>query len=270
MKHLSLPDSSSFCMIEEGFGEPLVYLPGFPDVGSVSSGLLPFQKSLTQTNRVITLWPSAAGPESNGDFGGWSNINDVAFRYLWLMDELGLERFSLVGHSLGAWIAAEISSWAPEKVKHLILLSPAGIDLEQKITPDIFMLAQPKNGFNRKDLRDLLFSDGDCEMAKGFFPDSPLDVNEEMRRFGMLRFAALIGWTPAYLYHADLKNRLLRSKVPSIVINGADDRFIGPEYGQQFAQLLHANHVVISGAGHAVHLESSELVAEKVKEFITM
>lgn len=43
-----------------------------------------------------------------------------------LRDELGLGRVALVGHSMGAVIARELAFADPQRVSHLVLLSPAG------------------------------------------------------------------------------------------------------------------------------------------------
>jgi pimeloyl-ACP methyl ester carboxylesterase/catechol 2,3-dioxygenase-like lactoylglutathione lyase family enzyme len=44
-----------------------------------------------------------------------------------VMDELGIERASFLGVSLGSWVAARLALVAPERVDKLILLSPAGL-----------------------------------------------------------------------------------------------------------------------------------------------
>lgn len=44
-----------------------------------------------------------------------------------VMDHFGMERASLVGMSLGAWVAARLALDAPERVDKVILMSPAGL-----------------------------------------------------------------------------------------------------------------------------------------------
>jgi pimeloyl-ACP methyl ester carboxylesterase len=268
---LSLRDGSEFDCWDLGAGSgglPLVYLPGFPDLGSVSRQPLDIHRLLAAGRRLVVLLPRAADPATGGAFPGWRGLDDVVFRCLWALDELGLGRVDLAGHSIGGWLAAEMAAWAPERCGRLTLVSPAGLDLPERMVDDIFMKAQPRDGFHRGELRALLFADAEGSLATALFPDRPLEVEEEMRRFAVLRFAALIGWTPAYLYDWDLPQRLLRCRRPALVVNGREDRFLGPDYGRRFADALGAGQVIVAGAGHAVHLERPEDVAAAMEGFL--
>src|SRR6476469_2462268 len=46
------------------------------------------------------------------------------------MDQLELERVSLVGHSMGGLIAAELAADAPDRVDRLVLVDPAALPLD--------------------------------------------------------------------------------------------------------------------------------------------
>lgn len=43
------------------------------------------------------------------------------------MSELGIEEFHVAGNSLGGWVALEIASSSPSRVKSVIGLAPAGL-----------------------------------------------------------------------------------------------------------------------------------------------
>src|SRR5438552_2261132 len=51
----------------------------------------------------------------------------------WL-DQLKLARVSLVGHSMGGLIAAELAADAPERVDRLVLVDPAALPLDPHLT----------------------------------------------------------------------------------------------------------------------------------------
>jgi len=54
-------------------------------------------------------------------------INIYARQALGLLDALGVRRASIIGMSLGAWVAARLAIDEPERVRKLILMSPAGL-----------------------------------------------------------------------------------------------------------------------------------------------
>ena len=47
--------------------------------------------------------------------------------YLWMIQELGLEGVTLVGHFLGGWIAAEMATMSPGSLGSLVLVDAAGV-----------------------------------------------------------------------------------------------------------------------------------------------
>ena len=91
-------------VIERGRGDALIYLHGFADVHGVAADLQPFHDRLAGAARVVApAHPGCAGSDELGDGYG---IDDAVFHYLEVLDALGLERFDLVGHCVGGWIAA--------------------------------------------------------------------------------------------------------------------------------------------------------------------
>ena len=59
-------------------------------------------------------------------------IADYEAHLLALLDELGVERASLMGESLGGWVAAKFAAAHPDRVERLVLNTPGGrtVDLE--------------------------------------------------------------------------------------------------------------------------------------------
>jgi len=73
------------------------------------------------------------------DSADWmEGIDDVARFYLWFMDVVGLERPSVIGHSLGGWVAAELATMSPSAVDRIVLLAAAGLKPEHGEILDIF------------------------------------------------------------------------------------------------------------------------------------
>ena len=102
------------------------------------------------------------------DLPDWlDSVEDIAHVYLELMDRLGLDEVDLLGCSVGGWIAADMATKTPERVKRLVLVGPVGVKVgppDKLDIPDIF--AMPQDKLNR-----LLYHDADKSR-----PDLAVDV----------------------------------------------------------------------------------------------
>jgi len=256
-------------LIEEGSGEPLVYLHGYADVHGVSGELLPFHMALAERNRVIA--PAHPGCNGSGDLTEGYGPEDVVFHYLELFDALGLESFNLVGHDVGGWIAAEIAVRHPEKVRRLGLVGAFGLFVPGEPIADIFMHAQPERGVDYTTLRHMLFSSADSAPALRYFPDGRGDLDEEVRRYAMLRFGSFVGFRPPYFYNRHLVDRLRRAKMPALVVWGEDDHMVSRAHALAYANGLPEAGApdFIAGAGHAAHVEAPEACARAFSAFLS-
>ena len=65
-----------------------------------------------------------------------------------------------------------------------------------------------------------------------------------------------------------MSKRLYRQTAETLVVWGAEDKFIPPVYAERWAELLpNARVVSIEGAGHMVPYEQTEAVADAVRRF---
>src|SRR5690606_8016146 len=56
------------------------------------------------------------------------SFHALAENTLKLLKELGVEKFQLLGHSMGGMLATRLSLMAPQKVKRLTLVNPIGLE----------------------------------------------------------------------------------------------------------------------------------------------
>src|SRR3981081_1386261 len=94
---------------DQGKGEPLLFLhsaQGFDPRHEV----VPL---LTQKHRLIAPSHPGFGKSSLPDW--LDSVDDIAHVYLELLDQLKLESATLIGCSIGGWIAAEMATKAPER-----------------------------------------------------------------------------------------------------------------------------------------------------------
>ena len=254
-------------VLENGGGEPLLYLHGFADIHSVKESWLPFHEKLAERGRLIApAHPGCARSDENKDI---DTVEDVVFHYLEVLDALRLTRFDLVGTCVGGWIAAEIAVRHPEKIRRLVLIGAAGLFVQGALIGDVFMNAQPEYGSSYASLREMLFFRADHPMALEFFPDGKGELEDELRRYQMLRLSSRVGFKPPYFYNYSLKNRLHRITSPTLVIWGEKDNFVPRAHGETYAEKIPgAKLTTIPGSGHSAHVEKPEEAARLVREFL--
>lgn len=254
-------------LIEAGSGAPVVYLHGFADVHGVAGGLLPFHQGLAERNRLLA--PAHPGCNGSSDFTQGNRVDDFLFHYCEVFDALGLDRFALIGHSVGGWLAAEFAVRYPERVTRLGLIGATGLFVSRSPIGDIFMNSNPDHGTSLASLRHMLFAGKDSPEALRYYPDGRGDLDDEMRRYAMLRFGSAIGFRPPYLYNRSLVDRLYRAAMPSVVIWGDSDHLVPVSHGDAYSKRLgNATLKLIAGAGHAVHLEKPGDVLAAVKPLL--
>ena len=255
-------------VLENGSGPPLLYLHGFADVHSVKESWLPFHEQLAKHARVIApAHPGCAQTDENKDI---DTVEDAVFHYLEVLDALKLTRFDLVGACVGGWIAAELAVRHPEKIRKLVLIGAAGLFVEGALIGDVFMNAQPEYGSSYASLRQMLFSAADHPIARELFPDGKGELEDELRRYQMLRLSSRIGFKPPYFYNYTLKNRLHRISSPALIIWGEHDHMVPRVLGNTYEERIPgAKLAIVPGAGHSVHVEKPNESAALIHEFLS-
>ena len=107
---------------DEGKGFPLVLVHGF--LGS-SEMWTPQIKFLSKYFRVIT--PVLPGFGESNKIKSHNNINAMAQTVLKCLEEMDVEKFNLLGHSMGGMIVQEMAKIAGEKIAKLICYGTGSI-----------------------------------------------------------------------------------------------------------------------------------------------
>lgn len=113
-----------------GSGEPLLLIHG---LGSASTAWKPLIPELISQYQVITVDLPGHG-QSPLPHGTPLDPESLARLILEHLDERNISHLHLVGNSLGGWIALELAALAPERVKSVVALAPAGLWLKPDIT----------------------------------------------------------------------------------------------------------------------------------------
>jgi pimeloyl-ACP methyl ester carboxylesterase len=158
-----------------------------------------------------------------------------------------------------SWLAAEIAVKCTDRLSGLVLTDTLGAKFGSRETREISdLFALP-----HYDLGSLLYSD----RRKLDFSD--LSDEALVRLARNHESFALFGWSPT-LYDPKLTQRLHRIKIPTLVLWGAEDRVVSPEYGRRFAAAIpNARFEMIDGAGHYPQVERTDRFIAAVEGFIS-
>jgi pyruvate dehydrogenase E2 component (dihydrolipoamide acetyltransferase) len=172
------------------------------------------------------------------------------------LDQLGIGRAHLVGHSLGAAVAAQLALDHPERVAGLVLIAPAGFGPEINMEYiDGFVRASGK-----KDLKGVL---GQLFADESLVTRSLVDGVLRYKRLdgvGELLESLSAGVFPDGRQAAQPGPRLDARSVPVTVVWGGDDRVIPAAHAD--AAPDGATVVVLEKVGHMVQMERAGEVNE--------
>jgi pimeloyl-ACP methyl ester carboxylesterase len=239
-----------------GSGAPLLVLHG----AGGPNGWRRWHAALAE--RFTVYVPSHPGYGLSDSADWMESPRDLARYYLWYLDTLGLERASIVGHSLGGYIAAELAAMNPRAVDRLVLVAPAGLKPEQGEILDIFYYPMDQ-------LRDMLYHDpGQAPEWNELYGQPPTPQQQDLELRAREMSARLI-WKP-YAHNPRLPRFLPRVTNPSLIVWGREDRIIPVICGEQYERLLpNATLRVIEGCGHSPMIERPDDFVALLREFVS-
>jgi pimeloyl-ACP methyl ester carboxylesterase len=242
----------------------LLLLHGF---GSSLQAWDDWSLKLEQKYRVIRLDLPGFGLTGASPANDYSEEKDLAI-LTHFVDKLGLEKFSVVGHSMGGKMAWSLAASQPERVQALVLMAPDGFPETKDIgtkpyeVPAIMGLIKfvlPKY-LVRKSIEPA-FSDADA-------------LNDALvnRYFDMLRApgvrGAILERSNQTIY-TDPVPRLKAIKAPTLLIWGEQDQMIPSTNAQSYANVLsNSTTVLIPKLGHLLQEEQPEKGLAAVMQFL--
>jgi pimeloyl-ACP methyl ester carboxylesterase len=167
---------------------------------------------------------------------------------------------TLLGLSFGGWLAAELAVACRHRIDKLILVDAVGIKVSGPETPDILDV------FNTSpaEVRRRAWHD-----PARSAPDFDEMVDDALVAHARSRDAlCLYAWHP-YMYTPQLRRWLGTIRVPTLVLWGASDGIVTPDYGRAYARLIPgARFELIADAGHHPEIERPDAFVERVVAFL--
>ena len=188
------------------------------------------------------------------------SIDELGRDAVVLLDELGIERASFCGMSIGGVVGMWFASEAPERVDRLVLCctAPSFPPREQWLDRAATVRA---NG---------VAAVAEAALDRWFTPSAPESLRQT---FGtMLTGTSAEGYAGCCeaLAEADLSDRLAAIEAPTLVVNGAEDPVAPPDAGARLAASIPgARHVTIPEAAHIASAEQPSAFTQHVLAHLT-
>ncbi len=192
-------------------------------------------------------------PDSIGDFA------DV------LLAELaasGIDRFHLLGHSMGGMIVQEMVARAPERVDHLVLYGTGPLGLLpgrfEPIAESKRRIAADGPEATGRRIAATWFMAGEAAAGYGLCAELAVKVSTQSMQAGL---TAMESWSGI--------DALPRIASPTLVLWGDGDRsYPWSEPERLWRTIPGARLAVVPGCAHAVHLEKPQLFKDLLKDFL--
>ncbi len=236
---------------ESGDGHPFLLLHGGAGPQSVAG----FASLLAGTGSARVITPTHPGFNATPRPDLLDSVAALGRLYSGLIDELDLTGVTVVGNSIGGWIAAETALLANPRISSVVLVDAAGLEIEGHPVPDFFSLTLDQ-------VTDLSYYNPDA-----FRLDLSSLPEQQKAMMGGNR-AALAVYTSTGMADPGLLGRLPSMTIPALVVWGAADRMFTPEHGQAYAAAIpDAQFLLIPDAGHLPQLETPDTLLKAVGDF---
>lgn len=174
-------------------------------------------------------------------------------------DDLGLRRFSVVGHSMGGKVGMRLAAMAPDRVVSLALLGSPG----PGIVP-----------FRREDIAGFMATYHDVAVTTSFYRPwfkvwSTPTIDAWMRSFAALPDWALHAAAEMAVW-TDITPEVRHLKLPILALAGDEDPVYGPAYQRDsvLSVFSHADLVTVPDCGHGLILERPVEIARILDDFL--
>jgi abhydrolase domain-containing protein 6 len=248
-----------------GGGTTLLCVHGY---NGSSAETLPLMRRLPSSWRLV-----AVDLPGNGKSGK----PDMAYRISGFVDflsafcaQVGLSRFTLLGHSMGGQIAVHFTHRFPGMVERLILLDPYGLEGEAgawmflaQLGPVVdIAMAMNTRLFLEIAMRSNLFYDPDKATAEYLDAAADALLSPEGRASSARITREVLGTEP-------VDGILPLVGQDTLLLWGREDKVLDAQWARRFAELLpHAELHVLPRCGHSPAVELPDETAALVRSFV--
>ena len=248
---------------DNGYGEPLVFIHGFPHDRSLWA-----QQRVSLASRARCIAPDLSG-FGESEVNESASMDSFADDVIALLDHLGLERATICGLSMGGYVAFACWRRHRQRVAGLILCDTrANADTDE---------ARAK----RDETITLVERDGVAKLAavqiqgmvgKRTRESNPAIVQSVQAMMSRQSPAAVVAALRALRDRPDSSPLLETITVPTLILVGEDDVITPPAESKRMFEALPtaalAQLDIIAGAGHASCVERPAAVTHAIADYL--
>lgn len=241
---ITLPGAgpAGLAVSDYGAGQPFLLLHGGGGPDTVTG----FGELFAKSHDVRVIVPTHPGFGGTARPGTLSSIRDLAALYVALIGQAGLEDVTVIGNSIGGWIAAEMALLASPRVSRAILVDAVGIEVPGHPIADFFSLTMDE-------VFTLSFHNPEP------FRIDPVTLSPAAQAIAAGNRAALATYAGAAMSDPTLAGRLARLELPTLVLWGDSDQIADPGYGRAYADATpRARFQLLKDTGHLPQLEAPQ------------
>lgn len=226
-------------------------------------------QALPETRRILFDWPGAGGADPTAyDAQRHATLDGYADDLLTLMSELDLRDTVVVGHSVGASVAALAARRDPSRFGLLAMLSPSPCFSND--------LPHYRGGFERAQLEDMVrgLAEGQAAWARSAVPmvmanpERPALGEQWATTFCAMDPAIALRWARA-TFLSDIRSLIPEVTVPCLLLPSSDDALAPVEVGRWLAAQLPCNHYeLLQATGHCPHVSAPIEVAHALRRHL--
>ena len=236
---------------DRGTGPVFVALHGGAGPQSVTG----FADQLAEAGPARVITPVHPGFAGTARPAGLDSVTGLARLYLRLLDELGLADVTVIGNSIGGWIAADMAVTGSARITGVVLVDACGIEVPGHPVADFFSLTLDQ-------VAELSYHDPDS------FRIDPGAMSAEQRAAMAGNREALAIYGGTAMADPGLRARLGQVSVPTLVVWGDSDRIVDPDYGRAYAAAIPgARFRLLPATGHVPQIETPAQLLGAILDF---
>ncbi|EGV44976.1 alpha/beta hydrolase [Bizionia argentinensis JUB59] len=238
-------------------GEPLVLLHG---MNATSTMWYPNAKAFSKDYRLFAI-DFILEPGKSLNTATFDNVDEIASWYYEIFDKLELEQFSLIGASKGGWLSVKIALYNQERIKKMVLLSPA----------QTFIWIRPSMDLLKNIITMFSSDDKKTEQTLKSMSSNVDNINKiYLEQFYQSHTIDSISkFTMAMQPFS--KRDLQSLKMPVLVLIGDDDAINNSKTVKMAKEILpYGQGEIIKNAGHFLSIDQADVVNQKTIQFLNI